>query len=164
MKIDEKKCSKCDETKSLNDFFNDKQKKDGKTSACKKCLNKIKAKYRQKNRELCLSYYRNYHQKNKTEIIKRHKKYRQKNKRKIHKQQVEYNKRKRNTEEGRKQYNAYQKLHYHLRVGDIKRMPCVKCGNPNSEAHHPNGYDRENALNIKWLCHKCHTEEHYAIR
>ena len=35
-----KTCTKCGETKHLDDFYNAKQAKDGKTSACKSCLYK----------------------------------------------------------------------------------------------------------------------------
>ena len=34
----EKKCTKCGEVKSLDEFSNDKSKKDGKQSRCKYCV------------------------------------------------------------------------------------------------------------------------------
>jgi ribosomal protein S27AE len=40
-----------------------------------------------------------------------------------------------------------------IRAGKLKKKPCVKCGNPKSEAHHE---DYKNPLKVKWLCKSCH--------
>ena len=44
--MNEKQCSRCREVKELTEFSNNKRSKDGKKSACKKCLNKAYAAYR----------------------------------------------------------------------------------------------------------------------
>jgi len=41
-----KKCAKCKEVKPLEEFHNNKNMKQGKTSYCKKCGNKFTKKYR----------------------------------------------------------------------------------------------------------------------
>lgn len=42
--------------------------------------------------------------------------------------------------------------------GQIQRLPCAVCGNPNSQAHHHHGYAKEHALDVVWLCYTHHLE------
>ena len=57
---DFKKCTKCGEVKSLNEFYNDKRvKKDGKQAQCKDCAKKVKQVYRSNNKDK-----RNEHERN----------------------------------------------------------------------------------------------------
>jgi len=67
MKLEEqkKKCSKCRKTKSVSDFFMDKQKKDGLTSSCKKCVMQSTSSYRHKNKDAYRTYAQEYHKKTK---------------------------------------------------------------------------------------------------
>lgn len=44
-----------------------------------------------------------------------------------------------------------------IKNGILKRLPCF-CGETKVEAHHHKGYEKENQLNVVWLCHKHHTE------
>ena len=46
-----KKCTKCKEVKSLNDFSNNSSKKDGKQSHCKKCRSKYQKQWYKINAE-----------------------------------------------------------------------------------------------------------------
>lgn len=46
---------------------------------------------------------------------------------------------------------------YLISKGILKRMPCEKCGNPKTEAHHP---DYSKPTLIQWLCFKCHRLHH----
>ena len=41
--------------------------------------------------------------------------------------------------------------------GKLIKMPCEKCGDNNSVAHHS---DYSDPMNITWLCRKHHREEH----
>ena len=45
-----------------------------------------------------------------------------------------------------------------IKTGKLKRLPCEICGDPNSEAHHHNGYDKDHVLDVEWLCRKHHIE------
>jgi hypothetical protein len=47
----------------------------------------------------------------------------------------------------------------YLRRGLIVRGPCVRCGSPDAEMHHP---DYAKPLDIVWLCRVDHREEHAA--
>jgi hypothetical protein len=45
-----------------------------------------------------------------------------------------------------------------VKDGHIAREPCVQCGNPQSEIHHP---DYDYPLVVIWLCRTCHRALHY---
>lgn len=51
-----KKCKECGVIKSLNDFANDRAKKDGKTGKCKECRNKHLKKFRRENKTEITEY------------------------------------------------------------------------------------------------------------
>lgn len=50
MKIETKKCPKCQREKPLEDFSNNKKRPDGKAFYCKSCYKQSAAEYREKNR------------------------------------------------------------------------------------------------------------------
>ena len=90
----EKKCTKCGEVKSLDEFSNAKHRKNGKASRCKDCdkiyyqddrENKLKKakEYRNKNKETAKEYYKEYREKNKLKIIEYKKEWRKENRAKI---------------------------------------------------------------------------------
>jgi hypothetical protein len=54
-------------------------------------------------------------------------------------------------------YRAHCLIHYHVKKGNIKRKPCVVCGDVNSFAHHE---DYTKPLEVVWLCRKHHREKH----
>lgn len=39
----------------------------------------------------------------------------------------------------------------------LVKLPCQRCGEKRSEAHHP---DYSKPLEVVWLCHPCHMKEH----
>jgi len=47
-----------------------------------------------------------------------------------------------------------------LRKGQLSKLPCETCNNPNSFAHHYLGYEEQNWLAIKWLCSTHHIQAH----
>jgi hypothetical protein len=53
-----KQCSKCKETKSLDQFYKNKDGKYGLRSNCKECSNKINTEYYTNNRDRLKKYYR----------------------------------------------------------------------------------------------------------
>jgi hypothetical protein len=54
-----------------------------------------------------------------------------------------------------KRIKARQMITDAIRRGKIKKLPCLICGDPNTEAHHP---DYDKPLEIVWLCEKHHRE------
>ena len=51
------------------------------------------------------------------------------------------------------------------RLSDIRKLPCVKCGDPNSQAAHSNFSEHGKGRGIKAndlftipLCHRCHSD------
>lgn len=71
-----KQCTKCGEVKTLDAFYADKRRKDGKRAGCKVCTRK----YRQENKERIKEKSRKYYEKNRWEIGEYQRKYRQENK------------------------------------------------------------------------------------
>lgn len=55
---------------------------------------------------------------------------------------------------------ARNKLQYAVRAGKIKRQPCLLCGDPKAQAHHP---DYSKPYEVIWLCRGCHTSNHSAL-
>jgi 5-methylcytosine-specific restriction endonuclease McrA len=70
-----KKCSKCGYEKILDDFGNNKSKKDGKATECKECKSKQDAKYRKENEVYYKNYLKEYNQLNKQQLYEQKKKY-----------------------------------------------------------------------------------------
>ena len=62
----------------------------------------------------------------------------------------------------RDQRNAQQAVTHAVRIGKLIRPEtCSRCGGRGRriEAHHHAGYERENRLNVEWLCSSCHGKE-----
>jgi len=131
-----KQCPSCGEYKDESEFFRNKAQPTGYSYNCKRC-DKIRSReYARKNKKR-----RDY-------MNKYNKKYRAEGYKNI-----------RDKEKKR----AHDKVRYALQSGKIKKPDrCSKCGmTVNVEAHHHDGY--EIALNIIWLCRKCHQNEHVKI-
>ncbi len=57
---------------------------------------------------------------------------------------------------------ARQRLRTAIKNGTVIRpAACGKCAAPcTPHGHHHNGYDGKNALDVMWLCRRCHDAEH----
>lgn len=145
---------------------------------------KIKAtvsNYRKTNPDKIKNTKRKHYLKNRNEILIKQKKYRtehpeimkiyrEKNYEKLLIQQREYKKThykkiqnlsKKLSREYRNKYperiKAVNKINSEILKGNIKRQPCVICGDIKSEAHHP---DYNKPLYIIWLCKRHHKKFH----
>lgn len=74
-----KKCTKCGEEKSLEEFNKDKTRKDGLDRQCKAC----RKQYREVNRKKIAERDKRYRESNREKILEREKQYRQENREKI---------------------------------------------------------------------------------
>lgn len=59
--------------------------------------------------------------------------------------------------ENQAKIKARSKIKHLVRTGQVKRLPCERCGAPNTHAHHD---DYGKPLDVRWLCPPCHTAEH----
>lgn len=48
-----------------------------------------------------------------------------------------------------------------VRLGKLKRLPCVRCGSLKTQAHHE---DYSKPLDVEWLCSRHHADRHLEIR
>lgn len=144
-------CSNCYEEKEEEYFHKNSRNKHGRSYLCKICDNKRKEinyykdveknrlKYKLHSRERLKKnpqYRKDLYAKNRIAILAYQKKVREKNKDKI---------------------NARCKLNLHILRGRIKKPNiCSKCKETceKIEAHHE---DYLNALDVIWVCKKCHT-------
>lgn len=62
--MENKKCNKCGIEKFLSEFYNDKTKKDGKTTVCKKCKDLKNKENYQNNRDEFIEYKKEWYNKN----------------------------------------------------------------------------------------------------
>jgi hypothetical protein len=105
-----KVCSKCGETKSLDDYQTDKSKKDGKYSSCKLCVSFLKKSYREENKEKIKERKKESYKKNVEKISIVNKEYREHNKEKLNEyNRLYYNVNKKVLLEKNKEYRKKQK-------------------------------------------------------
>ena len=142
-----KKCRVCLIEKPLTDFSPQKRYKDGHTTICNLCKREWQREYRKTER------YKQYRfaskEKRKQWIYnfrhtlkgKLYLKRRNDRIKKLHPEKIK----------------AGEILRYAIKTGKIKRLPCIKCGNPKSQGHHT---DHSKPLEVMWLCQKHHIEHH----
>ena len=74
-----KTCTKCGETKPLDDFYRDKTGAGGRRPDCKECVREYKRSYHEENRDKRLEYSRRYHEENRDKIRERKRRYYEEN-------------------------------------------------------------------------------------
>jgi hypothetical protein len=77
--------------------------------------------------------------------------------RKLHKKEISA-KNKRWSENNPEKRRCHSVVAYAIKMGTLVRLPCFICGNPKTQAHHP---DYTQPLNVIFLCHKHHWEVHH---
>ncbi len=135
-------CTKCSQTKNINEFVKDRRKLFGRGYACKECESN-----RFKKRRGILG-----------EALKERERIRYWNHRDV---MLERN-RQTYRRHGKKppdplKEKARQITKYAVKVGHITRRPCEVCSSTKVEVHHP---DYNKPLEIMWLCKKHHAEWH----
>ena len=140
-------CTKCDFPQPFSEFFADRQKKDGLSSACRHC----RRRWREANREKIKAYDAVRCKTEKAKMLT-----------KQYRQSEEGRRRKavwmRNNREMRPMKNKARKMAlYAEKIGLVRRSPCAVCGDPVVEGHHS---DYSKPFDLQWLCKKHHFEEH----
>jgi len=139
--IHSKKCFKCNCLKPLAEFYEHSAMADGHLNKCKICVKETVGKHRIVNIEKIREYDRK----------------RSKNSDRI-KSLSEVSKLWRN--EDKRRSVCHSAVARALKSGALTRLPCNKCGEAKSLAHHEN-YDEP--LNVVWLCQVCHKQRHKEI-
>jgi len=138
-----KTCKQCGKTLSFSEFYKNPAMKDGYWAKCKSCIREYGRTrvsyyrgYRKANRAKVRANVYNYRRKNPSVMLEAVACYRSKNQEKI---------------------RAQNAINCQIRSGKVKRLPCEKCGNPRSHAHHD---DYNKPLEVRWLCAIHHKEQH----
>ena len=137
-----KQCFKCNETKSLREFYKHKMMADGHLNKCKECAKKDVRLHRKEN-----------------ESVRKYDRWRYKND----------PFRKKKTAENARRWNKKNPLGYKahyltrnaIRDGRLKKGPCEVCGTTEKiHAHHD---DYTKPLEVRWFCalhhHRMHADE-----
>ena len=85
-----KRCSKCKEEKSLEEFYKNKARRDGVTPICKSCRRESQKKYREENPGKVLEGKKKYYEENRDKVAESQKKYREENRDKVAEIQKKY--------------------------------------------------------------------------
>ena len=137
-----KTCFKCNVSKPLVNFYKHSAMADGYLGKCKECT-KLDA---------------NNHRTNNLERIRQYDRDRAKNPERI-KANFEITKVWRS--EDKRRSRCHSAVAHAIRSGELTRLPCVKCGEAKSLAHHE---DYDEPLNVMWLCQPCHKQRHKEIK
>jgi ribosomal protein S27AE len=140
--IRSKECFKCKTVKPLEEFYKHSQMADGHLNKCKECNKNDATKHRNKNLEKIRAYDRE----------------RAKEPERI-KATTEINRAWR-AEDKRRQV-AHNAIARAIRNGSLVRIPCIRCGEHKSLAHHE---DYDKPLEVMWLCQPCHKQRHKELR
>ena len=139
--IRSKECFKCKTIKCLSEFYKHAQMLDGHLNKCKECNKQDVLNHRLKN----------------LDKIREYDKQRSKRPERI-KLALRVNQQWRSEDKRRsKCHNAVAKA---IKNGDLIPIPCIRCGNEKSLAHHE---DYDKPLDVMWLCQPCHKQRHKEI-
>ena len=136
--IRSKTCFKCKTVKLLDEFYKHSAMADGHLNKCKECNKKDALEHRFKNIEKVREY-----DKRRAKLPERVK------------LALRVNQEWRAADKRRSQcHNAVARA---IRNNELSPMPCVRCGELKSLAHHE---DYNKPLDVMWLCQPCHKQRH----
>ena len=146
-----KTCTKCKEGKTLDEFSNDKSRKDGKRGRCKDCENVYSRAYREVNADRVNARSKAWRDANPDRRRENLNRWRSENQEKHNSHVNKYP----------EKVKARRLVNGMIRGGRLTRpescSKCLKACNP--EAHHWS-YLKENWIDVDWLCSQCHKDEH----
>ena len=133
-----KVCRECNIEKPLTEFYKHERMADGHLNKCKECNKKDALEHRLKNIEKVREY-----DKRRAKLPDRIK------------LALRVNQEWRVADKRRTQcHNAVARA---IRNNELSPMPCVRCGELKSLAHHE---DYNKPLDVMWLCQPCHKQRH----
>jgi uncharacterized OB-fold protein len=132
-----KVCFKCETELPIVNFYKHKQMADGYLGKCKACTRYDVRKNRKANHEYYLEYDRK----------------RSKDPKRIAAIQASGRK-------DRVKASARWAIQNAVARGKVMRQPCEQCGNPRTDAHHP---DYTKPLDVVWLCRQHHMDTHRIV-
>lgn len=137
-----KECFKCKTNKPLEEFYKHPKMADGHVNKCKECNKNDVTTNRNKNIEKVRAYDRA-----RGKIPERIK------------AGVEINRAWR--QEDSRRVVAHSAVARAIRNVLLVRMPCIRCGEAKSVAHHE---DYDKPLEVMWLCQPCHKQRHKELK
>ena len=137
-----KVCFKCKTEKPLAEYYKHSAMADGHLNKCKECTKNDANKHRVENLEKIRAYDRA----------------RGKNPGRI-KANTEVNRAWR--AEDKRRQAAHTLVARAIRNGSLFRLPCIRCGEKKSVAHHE---DYDKPLEVMWLCQPCHKQRHKELK
>ena len=168
-------CRKCGQLKVLTEYYPSRLRKHDRI--CKICSTQQANLYWASHRESRLLTYKRSNQKRKKYLVqyrkaysianyvklreRREKKYNKEKNDPFFKQQNSLNSRRyaanhQDDPEYKLKRNTRESTRRAIRSGKLQKFPCLFCSNSQVEAHHYLGYNKENIMNIQWLCRKHH--------
>lgn len=157
-----KRCTKCGELKSLEDFYKKKETKDGRRSSCKECFKYADKQYYSKNKEKK----KDYQEANKERIAERKKKHYNKN-REVMLQRLResyrkhWEKRKLYREENKEKLSLYSKKYYRTENGkETSRRTYLKRKNTGHKVKFSPPQRRVILERDKYTCQDCGIKVH----
>lgn len=136
------RCTKCEEVKLISEFHKHIRSKTGVRTQCKICTNKANSVYQKSERG--------------RETAKRHRETETCRSTQRRLKQKYYK-----DPELRRRMRVRQATNNAIRGGTLKRLPCERCGDEKSEAHHD---DYDKPLKVRFLCGKHHKEHHTKMK
>ena len=136
MMLTAKMCTRCKEDKELTEFHKRGDTPSGYASHCKPCRNGHNRTYSKTGdvrRRARVSHKKWYHSEHGQEYVKECAK--------------------------TDNYKARTAVSNAVRLGNLTKSPCAKCGEVKVEAHHWS-YEKKHWLDVMWLCVPCHAKEH----
>lgn len=140
--IRSKECFKCKTVKPLSEFYKHPKMADGHVNKCKECNKNDVTSNRNKHIERIRAYDRA-----RGKIPERVK------------ANTEINRAWR-AEDKRRQL-GHIAVARAIRNGSLVRLPCIRCGEAKSLAHHE---DYDKPLDVMWLCQPCHKQRHKELK
>lgn len=151
--MDKKTCFKCSLEKEAHLFYKRPAMKDGRLNKCIDCCRSEAIKNRCDNRQYYLEYDKRRYQTPERMAYsrKQSREFKKNNPALVAQYTRDY--RKNNPEK----YLAHRIVNNAIRRGEMKKQPCVQCGDKSAQAHH---HDYSMPLMVTWLCAKHHTLQH----